>query len=155
VAFAIQNQRYLWNEAVYSQTYYGVSIRTRIWPIDWWQIWWPSVTSKNTWSMSSLVLPAYISVRTHNSRTDNRRIFKRSGWADHVTRHVWPLTDNDHWPRSTCQRSWSRGHETYQQLESYNSATEGRINFKLGENLHREGQNIWYTFEVSKSTRPE
>jgi len=26
VAFAIQNQRYLWNEAVYSQTYYRVSI---------------------------------------------------------------------------------------------------------------------------------
>jgi len=31
-------------------------------------------------------------VRTHNSRTHNRRIFKLGGGVDHVTRHVWPLT---------------------------------------------------------------
>jgi len=31
-------------------------------------------------------------VRTHNSRTDSRRIFKLGGGVDHVTRHVWPLT---------------------------------------------------------------
>jgi len=31
-------------------------------------------------------------VRTHNSRTDSRRIFKLGGGIDHVTRHVWPLT---------------------------------------------------------------
>ena len=31
-------------------------------------------------------------VRTHNSRTDNHRIFKLGGGVDHVTRHVRPLT---------------------------------------------------------------
>jgi len=31
-------------------------------------------------------------VRTHNSRTDSRRIFKLGEGVDHVTRHVWPLT---------------------------------------------------------------
>jgi len=31
-------------------------------------------------------------VRTHNSRTDSRRIFKLGGGVDHVTRHVRPLT---------------------------------------------------------------
>ena len=30
-------------------------------------------------------------VRTHNSRTDSRRILKLGGGVDHVTRHVWPL----------------------------------------------------------------
>ena len=43
VAFAIQNQRCLWSKVVYSQTYHRVSIETRVWPIDWWQIWWPMV----------------------------------------------------------------------------------------------------------------
>jgi len=40
-----QNQRYLWNEAVCNlhQNYYRVSIETRVWPINWWQIWWPRV----------------------------------------------------------------------------------------------------------------
>jgi len=41
MAFVIENQRYLWNEAVYSQSYYTVCTETRVWPIDWWQIWWP------------------------------------------------------------------------------------------------------------------
>ena len=27
-------------------------------------------------------------IRTHNSRTDSRRIFKLGGGVDHVTRHV-------------------------------------------------------------------
>jgi len=31
-------------------------------------------------------------VRTHNSRTDSRRILKLGRWIDHVTCHVWPLT---------------------------------------------------------------
>ena len=31
-------------------------------------------------------------VRTHNSRTDSRRIFKLGGGVDNMTRHVWPLT---------------------------------------------------------------
>jgi len=31
-------------------------------------------------------------VRTYNSRTDSRRIFKLRGAVDHVTRHVWPLS---------------------------------------------------------------
>jgi len=31
-------------------------------------------------------------VRTYNSRTDSRMIFKLGGGIDHVTRHVWPLT---------------------------------------------------------------
>ena len=43
VAFAIQNQRYLWNEAAYSQSCYTVSIETRVRPIDWWHICWPMV----------------------------------------------------------------------------------------------------------------
>jgi len=30
-------------------------------------------------------------VRTHNSRTDSRRIFKLGWGVDHVTCHVWPL----------------------------------------------------------------
>ena len=34
---------YLWNEAAQNQSYYTVSIETRVRPIDWWQIWWPSV----------------------------------------------------------------------------------------------------------------
>ena len=40
---AIQNQRYIWNVAVYSQSYYTVSTENRVWPIDWWQIWTPRV----------------------------------------------------------------------------------------------------------------
>ena len=32
-------------------------------------------------------------VRTYNSRTDSRRIFKLGGWIEHVTGHVWPLTE--------------------------------------------------------------
>jgi len=43
VAFAIQNQRYFSNEAVYSQSYYRVSIETCVRRIDWWQIWRPMV----------------------------------------------------------------------------------------------------------------
>jgi len=31
-------------------------------------------------------------VRTYNSRTDRRRIFKLGGGIDNVTRHVWRLT---------------------------------------------------------------
>jgi len=31
-------------------------------------------------------------VRTRNSRTDSRKIFKLGGGGDHVTRHVRPLT---------------------------------------------------------------
>jgi len=31
-------------------------------------------------------------VRTYNSRTDSRRIFKLGGGIDHVNRHVRPLT---------------------------------------------------------------
>jgi len=34
---------YLWNEAVQSQSYYRVSIETRVRPIDWPQIWRPRV----------------------------------------------------------------------------------------------------------------
>jgi len=45
-------------------------------------------------------------VRTHNSRTDSRRIFKLGGGVDHVTRHVWPLTK--------VKRSRSQGRATYQ-----------------------------------------
>jgi len=33
----------IWSEAVYSQIYYRVHIKTRERPIDWWQIWWPRV----------------------------------------------------------------------------------------------------------------
>jgi len=40
---AVQNQRYLWNEAAYSQTYYRVCIETRVQPIDWWKISLPRV----------------------------------------------------------------------------------------------------------------
>jgi len=32
-------------------------------------------------------------VRTHNSRTYSRKIFKLGGGVDHVTCHVWPLTN--------------------------------------------------------------
>ena len=31
-------------------------------------------------------------VRTHNLRTDSRRIFKLGGGVDHMTRHLSPLT---------------------------------------------------------------
>jgi len=31
-------------------------------------------------------------VRTHNSRTYSRGIFKLGEGVDHVTRHVWPMT---------------------------------------------------------------
>jgi len=34
-----QNQRYQWNEAIYGQSYYTVSMETTARPIDWWQIW--------------------------------------------------------------------------------------------------------------------
>jgi len=44
-------------------------------------------------------------VRTHNSRTDSRRIFKLRGGVDRVTRHVWPLT----------KVKRSQGHVRYQQ----------------------------------------
>jgi len=43
VAFVTQNQVYLWNQAVWSHSYYRVFVETRVWPIDWWQIWWPRV----------------------------------------------------------------------------------------------------------------
>jgi len=49
-------------------------------------------------------------VRTHNSRTYSRRIFKlsgRRGRVDHVTSHAWPLTN--------IKRSRSQCHVTYQQ----------------------------------------
>jgi len=36
------------------------------------------------------------------------------------------------------QRSRSQGHVTYQQQYRYNEATDGRINFKVGGNCHRE-----------------
>jgi len=36
----------------------------------------------------------------------------------------------------------SQGHVTYQQQQCCNSATDGRINFELGDNFHREGQNV-------------
>jgi len=39
----------------------------------------------------------------------------------------------DHRPRSIGQRSRSQADETYEQLERYNSETESRVNFKLGE----------------------
>jgi len=69
-------------------------------------------------------------VITHNSRTDNRRIFKLGGGVDHVTRHVRTLTK--------VERSRSQGHVMYQQSERYNWATDGRINFKLSGNFHLE-----------------
>jgi len=31
-------------------------------------------------------------VRTHNSRTDSRRIIQLGGGVDHMTGYVWPLT---------------------------------------------------------------
>jgi len=34
--------------------------------------------------------------------------------------------------------SLADAHVTYQQQERYNEATDGRINFKLGGNCHRE-----------------
>jgi len=37
--------------------------------------------------------------------------------------------------------SRSQGPVTYQQPECYNSATGGRINFKLSGNFHREKKN--------------
>jgi len=52
------------------------------------------------------------------------------------------------------QKIKGQGHETYQQLERYNSlATEGRINLKLGENWGK----TYDTLQVSgsKITRPE
>jgi len=70
-------------------------------------------------------------------------MFKLSAGVDHVVRHVWPLTKVN---RSKIKVTRSR-HETYQQLERYNSATEGRINFKLGENFHRQEQNIWHILD--------
>jgi len=48
-------------------------------------------------------------VTTHNSRTDSRRIFKLGGGVEHVTLHVWLLTN------VKGQRSKSQGHITYQQ----------------------------------------
>jgi len=53
------------------------------------------------------------------------------------------------------QRSRSQGHVMYQQQSCYIYATDGRINFKLGGNFHREVCNTWHTFYVSRSTRPE
>ena len=79
-------------------------------------------------------------IRTHNLRTDSR-IFKLSGGVDHVTRHVWPLTKVK---RSKVKATRSR-----------NEATDGRINFKLGGNCHREVRITWHTFYVSRSTRAE
>jgi len=35
-----------------------------------------------------------------------------------------------------------QGHVMYQQQERKNQATNGCIDFKLGGNFHREGQNI-------------
>jgi len=40
------------------------------------------------------------------------------------------------------QRSRTQGHVTYQQQESYNWATDGRTNLKLGGNFHRQGRNM-------------
>jgi len=57
------------------------------------------------------VLSLYISVRSYNSRTDSRRIIKLSGEVDYVI--------------STDHSDQGQGHVTYQQLERYNSATEG------------------------------
>jgi len=76
-----------WNEAVESQSCCTLSIETRVRQINWWQIWWPCVTS-------NVHRQAYVSctsVRVHNSRTDSCRSFKLSVGVDHVTHHVWPL----------------------------------------------------------------
>jgi len=52
------------------------------------------------------------------------------------------------------QTSRSEGHVTYQQPERYNYM-ECRINFKLGENFHREVCSTWqwHTFWESGSVR--
>jgi len=43
-------------------------------------------------------------VRTHNSRTVTRRIFKLGGGIDNGTRHVWPLIKIK---RSKVKVTWS------------------------------------------------
>jgi len=70
-------------------------------------------------------------VRTHNSRTDSRRIYKLGECFDHVTT---PLTDVKRSKvKVTSPRNVSAAIMLY--------ATDGRINFKLGENFYREVRN--------------
>jgi len=132
-----------------SQTYYIVFIGTHIWPNDLWQIWWPSVTCN---LRDQGHVQCYRHTLVSELITQGQITVGSSNVVERLT--IWPAV-YDHWSRSIGQRPRSQGHETYQQLERYNSATEGRINFKLGENFRPEGQNIWYTFWVSRSTRPE
>ena len=56
-----------------------------------------------------------------------------------------------------CNYSRSKGqsHVTYQQTKRYNSAVYGHINIKLSGNYRRRGRRVWYTFNVSKSNKPE
>ena len=69
-------------------------LETRVRPIGWWvtDLVAYSVTCNLCVVSSCLMLPAYISVRIHNSRTHSRKIFKLSGGVDHVTCHTRPLT---------------------------------------------------------------
>jgi len=89
-------------------------------------------------------------VRTHNSRTDSRRIFKHGRGV-----RGWSRDHNQGQPRLTKVKRWivEDGYVTYQQPERYNKATD-RINFKLHVD-HREIRNTWHTFYVSRSSKPE
>jgi len=78
-------------------------------------------------------------IRTHNSRTYSRRIFKLGEGVDHVTCHGWPLTK--------VKKVKSQSHKVTKRISSnnaYNSVTDGRINFKLGRNFRREVCITWY-----------
>jgi len=57
---------------------------------------------------------------------DTRRVLKLGGKVGHVTRHAGHLFK--------VERSRSQGHITCQHRERYNSAVDGHVNFKLGEN---------------------
>jgi len=70
-------------------------------------------------------LPGWTGTRRNtHPPTHRHRIFKLGGRVDHVTRHVWTLT----------------------KVKRSNEATDGRINFKLGGNCHREVRITWHTF---------
>jgi len=49
---------------------------------------------------------------------------------------------NDKCSRSKGQSSSSKGHQMYQQQVRYNSAVDGRINFKIVENYRRESGHL-------------
>ena len=109
VAFAIQNQRYIWNEVVKAKVTTECLLKLVSLSIG-------DKSGNLAWPLT-YVIKVMFSALVSEIITQEQIAVGASNLVEGLT--VWPVM-YDQWPRSKGQRSRSQGYVVYQQQERYN-----------------------------------